>query len=710
MPAKSDVVEELFFGRRYFNNRELSWLRFNFRVLQEAERDTNPLLERLKFLSIVANNLDEFFEIRVAMLEQKLASNVTTTHSDGLNPRRTLAIIYRLVGNLLRRLYQLWNNDILTSLRREGYAVLKKHEFSEEQREFVEEYFQDRLYPVLTPIKIDSTHPFPWVINKALCIAALLRHEDEDDFQLGVITIPRVLKRIITLPSGSCQRYCFTFVSEIVEANMHHLFKGYEILGVAPFRITRNSNLYLDEEEESNLLMAVEKELANRRKGDVVRLEIRYDAPDLLVQDLQNFFRLRVQQINRVHGPVNFHRVMALYTLIDRADLKYPPFTPRLPEWMDQENIFGRIKEKDRLLHHPYDSFEPVLRMLESAASDPAVHAIKITLYRTGEDSPIIKTLIEAADNGKEVTVVLELRARFDEESNVTWARHLLDNGVHVVYGLLGYKTHCKLLLVVREEKSRLIRYVHIGTGNYNEETARLYTDLSFFTINEEITRDVLEVFTVLTSQSRNPDFRRLLVSPFNMADGFLGAIENEIQAVERGGRGRIIFKVNSLQDDEIIRALYRAARRGVEIIGIVRGICSLRVSLPGAAHNLNIRSIVGRFLEHSRIFYFENGVRGRVFIGSADWMPRNLHRRVETVVPILDPDLERRILDEILDYLLKDNCNARISGVPWRPPDSREVLDGEVFCCQREFMRTISFTGGDDSGQSASRGGQDGE
>lgn len=675
---------EIRFDHRHYYNRELSWLRFNFRVLQEGLRQTNPLLERLKFLAIVANNLDEFFEVRVAGLEQKLASDIATSAADGLTPKQSLKRIYRMVGIMLDRLYGAWHKDILTNLRQEGYGVLNHDEYSERQMEFVETYFQEKLYPVLTPIKIDSAHPFPWVINKALCIAALLQQADEEEYQLGVITIPRVLPRIITLPSDSRYKQSFTFLPQVVEANIRYLFKGYNILGVAPFRITRNSNLYLNEEEESNLLRAVEKELLNRRKGDAVRMEIRQGSPQI-AEELRKFFHLRHDQVNQLNGPVNFNRVMALYKLIDRNDLKDASYAPRDPEWLGNESIFAKIREKDILLHHPYDSFHPILHLIEKAASDPNVLSIKITLYRTGDESPIINSLLRAASNGKEVTVVLELMARFDEASNVVWAKHLLEHGVHVVYGLLGYKTHCKLMMIVREEGNRIMKYVHVGTGNYNEQTARLYTDLSIFTCREELTQEVLEVFNVLTSQSRNPQFEALIVSPFNSMNRFLELIDAEAAAARAGKPARIFFKVNALQEDDIVRALYRASMAGVQIHGIVRGICCLKAGRRPYSENIRISSIVSRFLEHSRIYYFENAPH-RIYIGSADWMPRNLRRRVEVVAPILDPDIEKEVRS-ILELQLADTYDSRVAGKAWSAPSREDLESGARFSAQHYFM-----------------------
>lgn len=680
-----------FFGPRNYYNRELSWLKFNFRVFQEGIRKSNLLLERLKYLAIVANNLDEFFEIRVAGLEQKLMSEIYETKADSLTPRRTLKRIYRFVGYLMKRLYSAWNEEIIPQLRDEGYHLYGSKDFTDTQKEYVKNYFHEKLYPVLTPIKIDVQHPFPWVLNKTLSVAVLLKHENNDGLQMGVVSIPRLLPRIIKLPSDG-PGVCFAFITSVMEIYLDKLFKGYSVLDSSPFRITRNSNLYLSEEDESDLLRAIEKELMNSKRGDVVRLEIRDHASVPLVEGLRKLFKLRKDQVNVVAGPVNFNRVMALYEMIDRNDLKFVPIVPSDPKWSDDSSIFSKIKKEDILFHHPYESFQPILDFLQAASEDPSVISIKITLYRMGDDSPIIQSLLRAAANGKDVSVVMELMARFDEQSNVTWARHLQDNGVHVIYGFPGKKTHCKMILVVREEGNGLKKYVHIGTGNYNEVTARIYTDLSLFTVNEKITNDVMEVFNVLSSQSKNPEFSEILVSPFNMIEKFQELIMNEISAAKSGKKARIIIKMNALQEEFLIRSLYCASMAGVQVTGIVRGICCLKAGRKVYSKNIEIKSIIGRFLEHSRIYYFENGSPYRLYIGSADWMSRNLRRRVEVAVPILDKKLEERILNEILGFQLRDNMDARIMGKAWNPPDP-EILrnSSDYFSSQREFFNMHS-------------------
>ena len=509
------VKERKSFSHKYFINRELSWLRFNFRVLQEAARKTNPLLERLKFLSIVASNLDEFFEVRVSALEQKVASKSTAKDIAGLTSSQILDVLYKGIDYLVKRLYQNWNQDILVNLAKEGFPVLGYHELSNKQREYLAKMYHEEFHPILTPIKIDVTHPFPWIINKALCIAVALDTQG-NEADIGVVTVPSLLPRVIKIPALQGQKAALVFLSVIIEENLDALFKGYQIHAKAPFRVTRNSNLYLNEEEASDLLEAIETELHNRKKGDAVRLEIRAGAPETLIKQLRKVFQLRDRQVHRVKGPVNFNRVMSVYEMIEEENLKYSPFSPREPEWLiNQENIFQKIKEKDLILHHPYDSFKPVIQFVQKAVKDPHILAIKMTLYRTATDSPLMHALIQAARAGKEVTVVVELKARFDEASNITWAKYLLDNGVHVVYGLLSLKTHCKLILLIRKESKKVVEYAHIGTGNYNEETAVYYTDISLFTCKKEITTDVVEVFNFLTSQSKHPHFKKLFVAPY---------------------------------------------------------------------------------------------------------------------------------------------------------------------------------------------------
>ncbi len=665
-----------------FTNRELSWLKFNFRVLEEGRRKKNPLLERLKFLSIVASNLDEFFEIRVAGLEQQLAAENQSVDNSGLTPEKILNRVYRGTNYLVKLLYFTWNYEILPGLAKEEIFILSYSQLSFEQKKYLNQLYYEEIYPVLTPIKIDSAHPFPWIINKALCIAVVFESSVPNKIELGVVTVPRILPRIIKIPSIKGKPSAFILISEIIQENLDGLFKGYNIRFKTSFRVTRNSNLYLNEEEASDLLEAIKAELHNRKKGDAVRLEIRKNATPELIEQLCIIFNLKKNHVYFSDGPVNFNRLMSLYEMLDRVDLKYKTFYPYQLKWLrEKENIFQKIKEKDILLHHPYQSFQPIIYFLEKAAHDKDVLAIKMTLYRTATDSPLIHALIDAAQNNKEVTVVVELKASFDEASNVAWAKYLLDNGVHVVYGLLRLKTHCKLLLIIRKEAKKIVKYVHIGTGNYNPKTASMYTDMSLFTSHLEIIKDVVEVFNFLTSLSKKPNFKRLLVAPNFMLNKFLRMIDREIKATKEGKKGLIIFKVNALQETSIINALYKASEAGVQIYGIVRGICCLKPGRKGYSENIYIKSIIGRFLEHTRIYYFANS-KPNLYIGSADWMPRNLHHRIEIATPILDKNIHNRIIHEILEFQLQDNVDARVINAK-----TKEGMSSTLFSSQKTFI-----------------------
>ncbi len=675
--------------KNYLINRDLSWLRFNSRVLLESKRTTNPLLERVKFLAIAANNLDEFFEIRIAGLEQQKESNQYSIDPSGYTPKQILVRVYRVVSRLVKELYDTWNHVLVPVLEKEGVHIKQYKTLVAKQKEYIDKIFLDQFYPILTPIKVDPAHPFPWIVNKALCIAAIFETSNPKRSQIGVVTVPSILPEAIKLPSVDGQKHSFVLLSEIIRENLDVLFKGFNIREKVSFRVTRNSNLYLNEEEAQDILKAIETELHNRKKGDVVRLEIKKGASSELINMLLDYFHLDASQVHTVDGPVNLYRLMSLYEMIDDPVLKFPRFSSYEPDWfLEKENIFQRIQKGDFILHHPYETFKPVVHMLEMAATDPKVLAIKMTLYRTDTDSPLMHSLINAAKNGKEVTVVVELKARFDEASNVAWAKHLLDNGVNVVYGILGLKTHCKLLLIIRKEsKDKLIKYAHIGTGNYNEKTAALYADLSLFTNNIEVTEDVLEVFNFLTSQSKEPRFNKLWISPSFMLKRFLTLIEKETLAAQKNKKAKIIFKVNALQEPEIIEAIHKAAEAGVEILGIVRGICCFRYR-PTEFSNIKIKSIVGRYLEHSRIFYFHNSKPYRLFISSADWMPRNLKKRVEVAVPIVDPKIEKHILTEILECQLKDNFDAQEVGRTWKTPKEK---NSQYFSCQEAFMEKAS-------------------
>ncbi len=645
---------------KLYTNRELSWLYFNQRVLQEARDPKNPLLERVKFLGIVANNLDEFFEIRVSGLLQQVEAGLSDYGPDGFLPEEQLQNLSTTAHQMVQEQYICWNEELRPALRRADIHIRTLDRLSRQEKTFIEDYCRRELHPVLTPLTVNPAHPFPRVINKALCIAVLLKNKN-GDVQLGIVQVPRLLPRLIRLPrEEETRRIDFVFLADLVQAHIPELFRGYHIIDSAAFRITRNSDLYLDEEEADDLLIAIQDELQNRRKGDTVRLEIEYDAAPQLVKRLQSIYNLKENQIYLVNGPVNLNRLLGLYTAIPRPDLKYPPFHPADHSVEELDTLFSEIRQRDLLFHHPYDSFNPVVQFVQAAAKDPGILAIKQTLYRTSEDSPIIDALIRAAEAGKEVTVVVELKARFDEATNIRWARHLQDAGVYVVYGMVGLKTHCKLSMVIRRENDGLKRYAHIGTGNYNSSTARFYTDLGLMTAREDITTDVAEVFNLLTTQSDQPQVRKMIVAPHNMVDSIIAKIEGEIEHAQAGRPARIVAKMNSLQDAEVIRTLYRASQHGVQITLIVRGICCLRPGIEGISDNIRVISIIGRYLEHSRIFSFENGGQPEVYIGSADWMPRNLRRRVEILCPIEDPKLIERIRSEILSICLSDNVKAR--------------------------------------------------
>jgi polyphosphate kinase len=644
-----------------YTNRELSWLGFNERVLEEARDSKNPLLERVKFLAIVANNLDEFFEIRVSGLLQQIEAGVSDPGPDGMLPEEQYLATSREAQRLVAEQYKCWNNELLPALQKADVHVRNLDTLKPSEKRFVHQYCNRELHPVLTPLTLNPAHPLPRILNKALCLAVLLKGKD-NEVLLGVVTVPRLLPRFIQLPRDEGSRVDFVFLADLVSAHIPELFRGYQILGIASFRITRNSDLYLDEEEADDLLVAIEDELKRRRKGDTVRLEIDAGAPRHIERRLRSIYNLREEQVYRVNGPVNLNRLMMLYSVTPRPDLKDAPFHPVEHTFGDQpEQLFTEIKERDILLHHPYDSFQPVEQFVAAAAKDPDVLAIKQTLYRTTADSTIMSALVKAAEAGKEVTVCVELKARFDEAPNIKWARQLQDAGVCVVYGVVGLKTHCKLSLLVRREADGLRRYAHIGTGNYNASTARQYTDLGLLTAREDLTTDVAEVFNLLTTQSDQPQVKKLLLAPFNMHNQIISKIRRESNNAKAGKPARIVCKMNSLQEQKVIRELYRASQAGVEIDLIVRGICSLRPGIPGVSERIRVRSIIGRYLEHSRIFRFENNGNPEVYIGSADWMPRNLLRRIEILCPIEDPDLIRRVSSELLSICLADTAKSRM-------------------------------------------------
>jgi polyphosphate kinase len=649
----------------YFN-RELSWLAFNQRVLDQATSAEYPLLERMKFLAFVSSNLDEFFEIRVAGLMQQVKSGINEPGSDGLGPKEQLRGIRNVVNRLVVDQTECWENQITPSLADNGILFCSYDELTRNEKQWLRQYFEEQIFPVLTPLAIDPAHPFPQLTNKALYILASIDDPQTRiiESMMAIIPVPRILPRTVKIGvprKGKPEVYIF--LSDIVQHYVKHLFPGYRVRSAAPFRITRNSDLYIDEEEVVNLLRKIEEELMNMQKGAAVRLEIAEGADPILLEQLLQALDLQPEHVYTIPGPINPLRLMSTYDLIDRPDLKFPPQIPHIPAELETpEKIFEQISKHDILLHHPYDSFQPFIDFLNQAARDPQVFAIKQTLYRTSGGSPIVEALMEASRRGKQVTVLIEIKARFDEANNIQWARQLEDVGVHVVYGLVGLKTHCKACMVVRRENNGLKRYVHLGTGNYNPKTARLYTDLSLFTTATVITSEVAGLFNTLTGFALTPVFKKLHVAPFTLHSKIQRYIKTEARNALAGNPARIIVQTNSLVDQQTIDHLYKASQAGVKIDLIVRGICNLVPQVKGVSENIHVRSILGRYLEHSRIFYFENSsaARPRILAGSADWMPRNFYRRIEAVFPIEAPEHRQRLI-HILKTYLKDTKHARI-------------------------------------------------
>ena len=681
----------------YYINRESSWLAFNRRVLEEAEEHSNPLLERLKFLAITASNLDEFFEVRVAGLVQQIEDGYTESGPDGLSLNEERELISQETHRFVEDQYRCWNLELRPAMAERGIRILGLHELDSTARSFVEEYCERELDPLLTPVTVDPAHPFPRVINKALCLAFLLRRRRRASLAyVGVVTVPRALPRLVRLPSEATDD--FIFLADLVAFHASQMYHGYDILSSAAFRVTRNSNLYLQEEEARSLLESVRTELHNRRKGDAVRMEIEADADPELIERLRTNFELDSWQVFPTNGPVNLSRLFNIYEQVEHPELKFKAFVPReLRLTGKSQDLFEELRRHDVLLHHPFDSYDAVVSFIESAAEDPRVLSMKQTLYRTREHSLVVPALISAASR-KEVTAVVELKARFDEASNIRWARDLEDAGVQVFHGLVGLKTHCKLSLLVRRDPDGVTRrYAHIGTGNYNSTTGRIYTDLSLMTADPEITGAVHDVFTFLTAYAEHPNYDPLLVSPLDLAEKCLNLIAREVEHARQGRPARIIAKMNGLLDKNIIAALYRAAQAGVNIDLIVRGMCALRPGVRGVSDRIRVRSIVGRFLEHSRIFSFANGGQEEIYFGSADWMPRNLYERVEVLLPIRDPLLQQRVGQEILETYLADNVKARIlqkDGTYLRAAQVREhgraAKTGAAFNAQ-EFLISLA-------------------
>jgi polyphosphate kinase len=670
----------------FFTNRELSWLEFNQRVLEEAQDPSNPLLERLKFLCITCSNLDEFFEIRVAGIKQQIESGVTETDADGMTPLQIFEAIRTRALRMVHDQYRLWHDDLHPQLTKHGIEILAVDELSDPERMWARDYFLNEVFPVLTPLAIDPSHPFPQLLNKSLNMIIWFQKPGAEEKRAAIVQVPRSLNRIIPFPAREGVRHRFVLLNNLIRAFVSHLFPGNTLHGAYSFRITRNSDLYIDDEEAQNLLRTIEMELQNRNRGNAVRLELQADAPQEVRTYLLDKFQLGEADLYPIDGPMNLLRLMPLCSVDAPPHLKDKPFHPVTPApLLANSDIFDVLRQQDILLHHPYESFQSVVDFVEKAAVDPRVLAIKMTLYRTSGDSPIVKALIAAAQNEKQVTVLVELKARFDEANNIAWARRMEEAGIHVLYGLVGLKTHCKLLMVVRRDEDQIRHYVHLGTGNYHPRTARLYTDISLLTTRKRLTSEVAALFNTLTGMSEYGAFSKLLVAPFDLARRFLDLIATEEANARLGLPSGIFAKMNSLVDEQIIKALYSASCAGVPIHLMVRGICCLRPGIPGVSENITVTSVVDRLLEHSRIFCFENGGNKRIYLGSADWMPRNLYRRVEVIFPVEDKKLKARLTDEIIATYIRDNVKARRLG-----PDGIHLppVGGEpAVRCQAEFM-----------------------
>lgn len=651
------------FAPEHFLNRELSWLAFNQRVLDEALDPRTPLLERVKFFCITSSNLDEFFEVRVAGIKQQIESDVVERSVDGLTATETFRAIQRRVRAMVEAQFRCWREELVPALAASGIRFLDVNALSPADRVWVESYYQRQVGPVLTPLGLDPAHPFPQLLNKTLNLIVQLevRQNGAPHRRLAVVQVPRALPRLVKLPRDD-SRQDYVFLAHLVGSYLEDLFPGTKIVGHWQFRVTRNSELYIDEEDVANLIKAVEEELHNRRRGEAVRLEVSPDCPEEIRAELLEKLHLGEDDLHVIDGPINPVRLMAVVEGDHSPELRDPPFIARVaPALRDQPDLFAAIRERDVLLHHPFDNFSSVVEFLAQAAEDPEVLAIKMTLYRTGGDPRIVGALMNAVRNGKQVTAVVELKARFDEANNIAWARRLEEAGVHVVYGLVGYKVHGKMTLVVRRDHDGIRRYVHLATGNYNATTARFYTDLGLLTCRPDFGEDASSLFNLLTGICQFQGTRKLLVAPFELHARMLKLIEREAVNARRGLPARIIAKMNSLVDRQIIEALYRASQAGVKVDLIVRGICCLRPGVPGVSEHITVRSVVDRFLEHSRIFYFENACQPEVFVGSADWMPRNFFRRVEVAFPIEDGNLRDRVQRELLDIVLADNVKARV-------------------------------------------------
>lgn len=687
----------------YYYNRELSWVAFDHRVLGEARDKSLPLFERLKFLSITASNLDEFFMVRVASLKDMVNAGYKKKDIAGMTAQEQLEAVNKATHELVNMQYSTYNRSLIPLLGQNGLQVIEKHEeLEEEDKKFVDRYFQDNVYPVLTPMAVDSSRPFPLIRNKSLNLGALVSRKENNsvlkkhlfkrsaaakELEFATVQVPSVLPRIVSLPDGKDGSKRVILLEQIIERNMGKLFLNYDIECVYPFRIMRNADFSLEEEEAADLLKEIEKQLKQRQWGQVIRLEVEDGINERLLSFIQKELCVEEQDIYEIPGPLDLTFLMKMYGMSGFDHLKTPPYIPQPVDGLSSDcNLFDEIRQRDILLHHPYETFAPVVDFIKQASRDPEVLAIKQTLYRVSGNSPIIAALSQAAENGKQVTVLVELKARFDEENNIVWAKKLEKAGCHVIYGLVGLKTHCKITLVVRREEEGIRRYVHLGTGNYNDSTAKLYTDCGILTCNEAIGEDATAVFNMLSGYSEPLSWNHLALAPLWLKDKFLYLINREKDNAKQNRPAHIIAKMNSLCDPDVIRALYEAAAAGVKIDLIVRGICCLRTGVEGTNDNISVRSIVGNFLEHARIFYFENGGNPELYMGSADWMPRNLERRVEILFPVLNPELKEKVW-HILDVQMRDTVKAQLL----KPDGTYEKVDkrGKVLCnAQEEFCK----------------------
>lgn len=676
----------------YYTNRELSWLDFNSRVLYEARDKSLPFLERLKFLSITSSNLDEFFMIRVASLKDMVHAKYNKKDIAGLTPSQQLEKIAKNAHELVHLQYTTYNRSLLPVLKQNKVEVVTEHEqLTPAQAEAADRYFEENVYPVLTPMAMDSSRPFPLIRNKTLNIGALIskkaeKEQEKDQVEFATVQVPSVLPRIIRLPDGEDGQKCVILLEEVIERNISRLFLNYDVVCAHPYRIMRNADLPIDEEDAADLLKEIQKQLKKRQWGEVIRLEIEDKMDPKLLKILKQEFDVKEDDIYRINGPLDLTFLMKLYGIEGMDEHRYKPYQPQpVPGMNDEEDIFTQIRRGDILLHHPYMTFDPVVQFVKQAAVDPDVLAIKQTLYRVSGHSPIVAALAQAAENGKQVSVLVELKARFDEENNIIWAKMLEKAGCHVIYGLLGLKTHSKITLVVRREEDGIRRYVHLGTGNYNDSTAKLYTDCGILTCSEPIGEDATAVFNMLSGYSEPKNWNRLVLAPLWLRDTFMRLIRRETEHARNHEPARIVAKMNSLCDKEIIAALYEASAAGVEIDLIIRGICCLKTGIPGVSETIHVRSIVGNFLEHARIFYFRNGGNEEFYMGSADWMPRNLDKRVEIMFPVEDPVLREKVR-HILQVQLDDNVKAHIlqpSGIYEKIDKRGKVLVNaqETFC-----------------------------